>query len=402
MTVTGVPTLDVNFASPEVLQDPYPIYDAIRNAGPAVFNPSLNSWMVASYDHLRAVLLDDKHFVPEADKWETLYGAAVIESMEDPRHKDVHAVYAPVFRGRYLRELQSVVTELIVSRLEELLARLEDGEVVDVVPTITRAVAGRILAHIIGVTEDDIPQFLQWAKDMGATVESYDEPDPERAAELRHRGTEATRMTCIFAGEQFEARRANESADDLIAKFVRSPVYGTMSEAEQRAGIAQIIVAGHDNISHTLAHIFVALALHPEQRELIMSDRSLIPAAVEEVLRWRTSASGDTRVVRGSAQIGDIAVNDGDRIILLLAGGNRDSTRWDHPERFDITRPPQPHLTFGAGIHTCLGANLARVEARIMMQEILDRLPVFRLADEHIEYGAPLFMRGPKAVRITL
>lgn len=401
MTVTGVPTLEVNFASPEVLQDPYPVYDAIRSAGPAVFNPSLNSWMVASYEHVRAVLLDDKRFVPESDKWETLYGAAVIESMEDPRHKEVHAVYAPVFRGRYLRELQSTVTELIVPRLDDLSAQLRAGQVVDVVPTITRAVAGRVLAKIMGVTEDDVPQFLQWAKDMGATVESYDEPDPERAASLRRKGTDATRQTCVFAGELFEARRNDDVADDLITKFVRSPVYATMSEAEQRAGIAQIIVAGHDNISHTLSHIFIALALHPEQRELIDADRSLIPAAVEEVLRWRTSASGDTRVVRGSAQIGDITVSDGDRIILLLAGGNRDSSRWDHPERFDVTRPAQAHLTFGAGIHTCLGANLARVEARVMMEEILDRLPVFRLADEHIQYGPPLFMRGPKAVRVT-
>lgn len=402
MTAAGAPALDVNFADPDVLQDPYPVFHAIREAGPAVYNPSVGAWMVASYEHARAVMLDDQRFVPEAQKWETLYGAPVVESMQDPRHKEVRAVYAPNFRAAALRELRPTVTELITRRLDAIAQRLHDGETVDVVPELTRAVAGRVLAHIIGVTEHDVPRFLAWAKDMGATLESYDEPDSQRAAQLRQRGTEATAMTCAYAGQQLKARRNDTTAEDLIARLVRSPVFtDTMTEDEQRAGIAQIIVAGHDNITHTLGHVFIALALHPDQRALIAADRSLIPPAVEELLRWRTSASGDTRLVRGNATIGNIDLEDGDRVIVLLAAANRDPTRWHDPDRFDITRPPQPHLTFGAGTHTCLGAGLARLEAHVMMQEVLDRLPTFHLADHHIQYGPPLFMRGPKAIPIT-
>ena len=402
MTAADAPTLDVNFADPDVLQDPYPLFHAIREAGPAVYNPSAGGWMVASYEHVRAVMFDDERFVPEAGKWETLYGAAVVESMEEPRHKEVRAMYAPNFRASALRQLRPTVTELVTRRLDDIAERLGDGEVVDVVPELTRAVAGRILAHIIGVTEDDVPRFLAWAKDMGATLESYDEPDPERAARLRRTGIQATAMTCAFAGQQIEARRNDDTGEDLIARLVRSPVFSEkMIEDERRAGIAQIIVAGHDNITHTMGHVFVALALHPEQRALVESDRSLIPKAVEEILRWRTSASGDTRLVRGTAAVGNVRLQDGDRVILILAAANRDPARWSDPDRFDITRPPQQHLTFGAGTHTCLGAGLGRLEAQVMMEEVLDRLPPFRLADR-IEYGAPLFMRGPKGVRITL
>ncbi|HWI70991.1 MAG TPA: cytochrome P450 [Baekduia sp.] len=402
MTAADAPTFDINFADPDVLQDPYPFFDAIRHAGPAVYNPTADAWMVASYEHVRAVLLDDRHFVPEADKWETLYGAAVVESMEDPRHKEVREIYAPAFRTGRLRELRPTIADLIARRLDTMAERLRQGEIVDVVPDLTRAVAGRVLAHIIGVSEQDVPRFLAWAKDMGATLESYDEPDPERAAHLRRTGTEATAMTCAFAGQQLAARRDDETADDLIARIVRSPVAATMTEDEQRAGVAQLIVAGHDNITHTLGHVFLALALHPEQRAMVAADRSLIPAAVEEILRWRTSASGDTRVLRGTATIGDVQLKDGDRVIVLLAAANRDPERWADPERFDITRPAQPHLTFGAGTHTCLGAGLGRLEAQVMMDEVLERLPEFRLADSRVEYGPPLFMRGPKAVRITL
>jgi cytochrome P450 len=399
---TSVPTLDVNFADPDVLQDPYPLFDAIREAGPAVYNPSAGAWMVASYEHVRAVLLDDQHFVPEADKWETFYGGAVVESLEEPRHSEVRSVLAPMFRAGYLREIRPVITDLITRRLDGIAKRMSDGEVVDVVPELTRAVAGRILAHIIGVDEQDVPRFLAWAKDMGATLESYDEPDPERAAHLRRKGTEATRMTCAYAGQQLEMRRNDETARDLVAQFVRSPVTQAMPERDQQASIAQVIVAGHDNITHTLGHVFVALALHPEQRALVDADRSLIPAAVEEILRWRTSASGDTRLLRGTASIGGVDLEDGARVMVLLAAANRDPARWNDPDRFDITRPKQPHLTFGAGVHTCIGAGLGRLEAQVMMAEVLDRLPPFRLADHRVEYGPPLFMRGPKAVRIML
>jgi cytochrome P450 len=398
----GTPTLDVNFADPKVLQDPYPLFDAIRAAGPAVYNEKAGAWMVASYEHVKAVLLDDEHFVPEADKWETLYGGAVVESLEEPRHGEVRSALAPMFRASYLRKIRPVIIDLITSRLDNIAERLHEGEVIDVVPEVARAVAGRVLAHILGVAEEDVPRFLAWAKDMGATLESYDEPDPGRAAQLRQTGTEATKMTCAFAGHQLEARRGDDTRQDLIAQFARSPIAQTMSERDQKATIAQVIVAGHDNITHTLGHVFVALALHPEQREMLAADRSLIPQAVEELLRWRTSASGDTRLVRGKARIGDVELEDGDRVMVLLAAANRDPSRWHNPDRFDITRPQQPHITFGAGVHTCLGSGIGRLESQVMMEEVLNRLPSFRLADDHIEYGAPLFMRGPKQVRITL
>lgn len=397
-----VPTLDVNFADPDVLQDPYPLFDAIREAGPAVYNPKAGAWMVGSYEHVKQILLDDQHFVPEADKWKTLYGGAVVESMEDPEHAELRGVLAPMFRASYLREMRPVITDLVTGRLDTIAERLRAGEVVDVVPELTRAVAGRVLAHIIGVSEEDVPRFLAWAKEMGSTLESYDEPDPERAARLRHTGTEATKLTCAFARQQLDARRGDEDARDLIAQFVRAPVTQSMADKDQEAAIAQVIVAGHDNITHTLGHVFVALAQHPEQRKLLADDRTLIPAAVEELLRWRTSASGDTRLLRGTATIGGVELEDGARVMILLAAANRDPDVWEHPERFDITRPRQPHLTFGSGIHTCIGAGLGRLEAQVMMAEVLDRLPEFQLADECIEYGAPLFMRGPKSIHITL
>lgn len=396
-----VPNFDVNFADPEILQDPYPVFDAIRAAGPVVYNSRAGAWMIASYEHVKEVMLDDQRFVPESDKWEALYGGAVVESMEDPEHAELRSVLAPMFRASYLRQIRPVITDLITTRLDDLARRLADGEVIDVVPELTRAVAGRVLAHIIGVGDEDVPRFLAWAKDMGATLESFDEPEPERAAHLRHKGTEATKLTCAFAREQIDARQDGDGAD-LISKFVRSPITQGMAPKDQEAAIAQVIVAGHDNITHTLGHVFVALAQHPEQRDMLAGDHSLIPQAIEELLRWRTSASGDTRLLRGQAKMGDVVLEDGARVIVLLAAANRDPARWENPTRFDIMRPAQPHLTFGAGVHTCIGAGLGRLEARVMMEEVLQRLPKFRLADERIEYGAPLFMRGPKAVRITL
>jgi cytochrome P450 len=396
------PKFDVNFADPEVLQDPYPLFNAIREAGPAVYNPQVDAWMVASYEHVKAVMLDDQRFVPEAEKWEALYGGAVVESLEEPEHGELRRVLAPMFRASYLREMRPIVTDLVTSRLDDIADRLRDGQVVDIVPEVARAVAGRVLAHLIGVEAEDVPRFLKWAKDMGSTLESYDEPDPQRAAELLQTGTEATKLTCAFAGQQLKARRDDGTGKDLIAQFVRSPVTQAMLEKDQQASIAQVIVAGHDNITHTLSHVFVALAAHPEQREMLANDHTLVPGAVEELLRWRTSASGDTRLLRGTANIGGVELEDGARVIVLLAAANHDPSRWENPGSFDITRAPQPHLTFGAGVHTCIGSGLGRLEAQVMMEEVLKRLPRFQLVDEPVEYGAPLFMRGPKSVNIKL
>jgi len=396
------PTLSINFADPDVLQDPYPVFDAIREAGPAVYNPLTGAWMVASYDHVKEVMMDDARFVPEAEKWEALYGGAVVESLEEPRHGELRSVIAPMFRASYLREIRPVITDLIIGRLECLSARLKAGETVDIVPEVARAVAGRVLAHILGVAEADVPHFLGWARDMGATLESYDEPDEERSAALFTKGTEATKLTCRYAGQQIDERRTSAGGDDLIAKFAHSPITETMSRRDQEATIAQVIVAGHDNITHTLAHVFIVLAQFPEQRAMIEADRSLIPQAIEEILRWRTSAMGDTRLVKGKAEIGGVELKDGDRVMVFLAGANRDPSRWDDPNSFDITREQVPHITFGAGVHTCIGNGLARAEAQVLMEELLDRVPKFRLADERIDYGPPLFMRGPEQVRITL
>lgn len=394
--------MDINFADPAVLQDPYPLFDAIRKAGDAVWNPSAGAWMVASYDNVRRVLLDDEHFVPEAEKWRTLYGGSVVESLEEPEHGELRAVLAPLFRASFLREMRPVIEELVIPRLDSLAERLRAGETVDVVPEVTRAVAGRVLAAMIGVSEKDVPQFLAWAKDMGATLESYDEPDPNRSAQLRRKGTDATAMTCAYAGQQLEYRRGDSQGGDLISRFVQSPVTQAMPENDQRATIAQVIVAGHDNITHTLGQVFVTLASFPEQKAKIEADRSLIPGAVEEILRWRTSASGDTRLLRGSAMIGNVQLQDGARVMLLLAAANRDPARWDDPHRFDVSRTPQPHLTFGAGVHTCLGGGLGRLEAQVMMEQLLDRVPDYRLADGGVEYGPPFFMRGAKSIPISL
>lgn len=399
--MSDAPVLAVNFADPDVLQDPYPWFDAIRAAGPVVYNPSTDTWMVTGYDHIREVLLNDQIYVPEAERFEAMYGAPVVESMEDPRHAEVRTVYGPTFRAGNLRELRATAADIIIPRLEDVARRLDLGEVVDVVPHVARESAGMVLASVLGVSEEDVPRFLAWAHEMGATLESYDETDPERAAQLRHTGTEAMRLTFEFAGDQLDERSGRPETNDLISHFAHSPVAAKMSAAERQAAITQVIVAGHDNITHTLGHVFVALAMYPEQRAEIDADRSLIPRAIEELLRWRTSASADTRLVRGATELQGVKLHDGARVLLLHAAANRDPSRWENPDEFDISRPPQAHLSFGSGIHTCMGAGLARMEAQLMMEEILDRVPPFRLADEVVEYGPPLFMRGPKAIRIV-
>ena len=402
MTMVDAPTLDVNFADPDLLQDPYPILHAIREAGPAVYNPSIDHWMVASYRHVRAIILDDTRFVPDSERFEELYGAPVMESMENPRHNEVRGIWASPFRINTLEGLRGMITEVAEDRLDPLVEKLLDGEVVDIVPTFSRVIAALVIARMLGVSQEDIPQFVAWSADMGKTLEALNEPEPERASLLQREGHAATAAICTYAGRQLDKGRKGESSGDLIGMLALSPVNETMSEEEQQAAVAQLIVAGHDNMTHTISQTLIALAQHHEQRRAIVHDRSLIPQTIEEVLRWKTSASGDTRVVREQVALDDVTLPESSKVMILLAAANRDPERWEDPDRFDIFRPAKRHLAFGLGTHVCLGLNLARLEAQVMLDKILDRIPSYILVDEHIEYGPPFFMRGPKAARIRL
>jgi cytochrome P450 len=201
-----------------------------------------------------------------------------------------------------------------------------------------------------------------------------------------------------FVATVIEERRRNPG-DDLVSKMVVTEV--EMSEAERVAANTQLIFAGNETTSKLMGHCLVALALHPEQKEEIRKDRSLIPQAIEEVHRWTSVKVWNIRFVKAEeAELAGVVLPQGATVMALQSLGNRDPERWDAPSVFDIHRVSQSHLGFGIGPHACLGMNLARLEIETVLNRFLDEVPDWEVND--VDYGLNAMIRGPVKLPVHL
>jgi cytochrome P450 len=275
-----------------------------------------------------------------------------------------------------------------------------DGETVDAVESLTRGIPTQVISNLLGIEEDRREEFSRWSDAMGAVATAmFDQSDAGRAA--LQAGLDATKLlnACISAEVQ---RRRTCPGGDLISTMVGSPVAATMTEAEITANNTQLVFAGNETTAKWMAHTLVALARHPDQRQALVQDRSLIPRALEEVLRYETIAQLGRRTVRTvDARVAGVPIAEGDIVACLLGAADRDPNRWTQPNDFDISRPQKQHFGFGFGLHLCIGLNLARLEAQIWLDRLLDRLPQWQLAGD-ISYGVNFVLRGPSAVPIAL
>lgn len=402
MSIADAPTTDLDLAEVAASEDPYPAMHAIRELGPAVYHPGIDRWLVASYEHARKVLGDQVHFPQDADYFFDFFHAPTLESEADPRHREIRSAYNPRLTRDAVEQLKPRILELIDERLEVITQQLDKGEVVDMIPTMTGTLPPTVIAELMGVPITDLPQFKVWAHNMCKSGESVTEQDEARRKALREDSYQAVREVCAYAQTQLDERRASGNDRDWTGVFALSPVAQTMTAEEQQAAIALLIVAGDDNTQKLLNFAIIALARHPEARREIAEDRSLLPKAVQEIVRWTGPSFADPRLAGEDADIGGIPIPEGDHILVLDGIANRDPARWESPDTFDIHRPYQSNLGFGFGTHICAGMNLARVETELMLGRMLDEMPDYRLADERIEYGRMFIVRGPTAVRVTL
>jgi cytochrome P450 len=185
-----------------------------------------------------------------------------------------------------------------------------------------------------------------------------------------------------------------------MTAMLDAPDESRMSDSEIQSTCVLLVLGGYDTTAKTLSNMLIALERHPEQRRALVDDASLLPGAIEEALRW---AGPSTYIVPRVAQVAcDLGGQDiaaGDMLFVFVAAGNRDPSRWDDPQRFDIRREPKSHLGFGFGPHLCIGAPLARLEIKVALEVLLAIAPEYRLED--IDLGNNFFLRGPRAGSIA-
>jgi cytochrome P450 len=282
----------------------------------------------------------------------------------------------------------------MLDRVEET---LRGGQEADMVQALCRPLPAHVIAHMMGVADETIPTVIAWADAM-AMATAGGLPIDYANCPFWLASERAKAELAAFLIDEMRHRRAHPG-DDLISQIVHAPIAATLSEQAMMVNLRQLLFAGNETTSNWLGHILVTLGERPEDRRALRADPALIPAAVEEVLRWQGVTQVLPRGVKEGMTIADQDLPAGAEVVLLLGAAGRDPERYARPDAFDMRREARPHLAFGFGLHSCLGAMLARMEAAEVAAAVVERLPEYGIA-RPVTYGN-FRLRGPSAAWIA-
>jgi cytochrome P450 len=389
----SVPTVSINFYAPEVIADPWPYFQQVRAAGPVVFNDVLTLWHVHRYRDVIACFSDTDHFSSTVHKRTAPWLKDSMITVDPPEHHRLRNPMQSSFTKRELNRWESRITGLIDDLFARFVAKVSAGDDVDLVDDFVWHVPSVVIAEMMGIPHESRDDFHRWSIDLVTGVGSPLDRT-EFGQQKRTRAEEANVLIHDFLGEEI-ARRKTHPTDDLLGQAIAANENGAMSDEELIETAVLLLVAGNDTTAKLLAHSVVKLYEFPDQRALVVDDPSLIPAAVEEVLRFEQLSQSIPRLVHnGPVTVSGQKIPD-DEIVWLMAGmANRDPEVFENPDVIDVTRTrPAPHLGFGYGAHLCLGANLARMEVRIGLERILGRYPDYEVRSFELSKGWSV--RGP-------
>jgi cytochrome P450 len=394
MGQTEAPSLDIDLYAPELLADPWDTLARIREAGPLVWNRK-GFWMTA-HDRLCRQILAQPDRLGQEGLIASLFGKEAFISIDERGlHNGLRDVWVATFGQKQVESLAPFVRQVVGDMLDQALATLDAESRVDLARTLCRPLPAHVIARMMGVAPDMIPTIISWSDRMAdATSGGFPIDYANDPAWLASETAKAELADYIRAQIHF---RRTAPGEDLISAMAHSDMARTLSDEAMMVNIRQLLFAGNETTSNWLGHIVMTFAQRPDLRETLRQDPSLIPAALEEIMRWQ----GVTQVLpRGvseqGAEIAGVALPPGAEVILLIGAAGRDPVRWERPDDLDIYREPKPHLAFGFGLHSCLGATLARMEAHEVATGLLDKLPEFQLAGP-VTFGN-FSLRGPSSV----
>jgi cytochrome P450 len=317
--------------------------------------------------------------------------ARTLVSMDPPEHTAYRSLAADWFHPRHLRTVEHEVRSLARAAVDEMAAKAGSY---DFVRTISMQYPLQMICSMLGIPPAERGMILR------LTQRSFGSEDAEyRRLTSDGEGVDATSEFVGYFSKVIESRTA-EPSDDLSSMLVQARIDGQPLGPVELFGYFGILAtAGHDTTSSTIAGGLRALIEYPDQLERLRSDISLVPTAVEEMIRWTTPVNSFMRVATAETRIRGQRIGPGDAVLLLYPSANRDEDIFDGPDRFDVGRDPNPHLAFGHGAHFCLGARLARMETRAFFEELIPRLGRVELAGEP-EMVKTLFVGGLKHLPI--
>jgi cytochrome P450 len=392
---------------------PFAWFDRLREEAPVVWHPepapNAGFWSVTRYDDLTAVHMDWQTYsselgavsLEELDPEQLAIRRSMLET-DPPRHTELRKICSKRFSARGVGQYEDWIREVARGVLDRALPL---GEF-DFVSEISRELPIRFLCSIFTVSQDDAPQLIRWGDEMignqdpDTAVVVVDKEDTEAYRLLPFRSPTALQVF-EYADRQRD-ERLEEPTGDVIDALTVAQSEGILNEREFHNYFALLMIAGNETTRHTISHGMLALMEHPEQMRMLKDDPSLIPNATEEILRWATPVFHFRRTATRDTELGGQAIKAGDKVVTWYISANRDPAMFPDPYRFDVTRSPNDHVTFGpGGPHFCLGAHLARLETKILFQELLPRLDEIELAGP-VERLRSNFVNGIKRMPVRI
>ena len=386
---------DIDLASHDFYVDEVPhwAFRLLREKDPVHWQPESppnhGFWAVMKHDDVDTVLNDPSTFssqragvILEEMAPDELQARRSMMELDPPRHTRMRKIVSPLFTPRAVREYEGYCRDLARQILDRALERQE----FDFVEEISAQLPIRVLARILGVPDDDTDQLIAWGDRMiGNADPEYtdavvDKVDTSAYRLLPFRSPAAAELTAY--GHRMAELREADPHNDLVSKLVLAEVEGErLTKVQFDNFFSLLVVAGNETTRHSITHGMLALIEHPEEMERLASDLSLMPTAVEEILRWGSVTMQFRRTATRNTELRDVRISEGDKVVVYFISAGFDEEVFMDPYRFDITRNPNPHMAFGSGgPHFCLGAPLARMEIRVMFEELLPRLKRVELA----------------------
>lgn len=381
---------------PEVLANPYPLYHRLRTEDPVHWDPFLHAWVVTRYSDVVHVLhyySADRTPTPEQLASMGLASMNPIAQvmvrqmlfLDAPDHTRLRSLASVAFTPRRVERLRAHIQEIV----DGLLDRIEHGGRMDVVKDLAEPMPAIVTAELMGVPVGDHEQLKSWSADFAEMLGNF-QHNPDRIPRVLRSVEE---MTGYFRSKVHEQREHPQ--DGLIHALMTAEVDGSgLTEEEVVANVIITMVGGQETTTNLIGNGVLSLLRNPGQMQKLRQDPSLLPSAVEELLRYESPSQHTARLAREDVELGGKRIRKRQAVIAVMGAANRDPERFPDPDQLDITRTDNRHVAFGWAAHYCFGAPLARIEGQIAFGTILRRLQNLRLDPQPLVWRHNLGLRG--------
>lgn len=392
----------INFEDPEFLENPYPSLAKLREAGKPVWHEASNMFLAATYQDANAVLRNrglGRIFKPRQpdEDWNTfnwLHSDSLLDS-EPPKHTRLRSLLVKAFNKNKIESMRPDVERLTQDLLSKIETKLEQTGEFDVIADFAEPLPVKVIAALLGFPDEDEHLLRPWSQ---AIVKMY-EVNPSEQTQLE--AQKASREFADYVKNLMDERKRNPGTD-LISDLAAVEEDGQKLNAQELIATCVLLLnAGHEASVNGFGNGFVALMQRPDQLALLRSDPyGLAETAVDEFIRFDAPLHLFERTATTEVEIGGVKIKEGQKIASLLGSANRDETVFKNPTEMDITRDPNPQIGFGAGIHFCIGAPLARMEMTTSLPKLIEKYPKLTLVGEPVRRPG-FVLRGYESITVS-